>query len=159
MWNYQTYIYCMPSFYCFNVISPKDQQSLTKNGHSDIIQYTFPFSYDFYKFEYYGLLPHAFQRMFTPCVCVCKVITWVWAKQSNFVENAAACSKRKLRARVATRLQYRLWGKMFLPWVFCIVVAQSFFWHVTGLWGRPTSSLKILAWNNDVTFIYLRANK
>ena len=45
-----------------------------------------------------------FQRAFTVCCCVFKVITLVWANQGNFFENANAYSKRTLKATVATHL-------------------------------------------------------
>ena len=45
-----------------------------------------------------------FQRAFTACVCVFKVIALVWANQSKFFENATACSKCALKTRVATNL-------------------------------------------------------
>jgi len=46
-----------------------------------------------------------FQRAFTPCSCVFKVITLVWANQGNYFENATACSKRTLKTTVATQLK------------------------------------------------------
>jgi len=45
-----------------------------------------------------------FQRAFTACSCVFKVITMVLANQRNFFENAAACSKRTLKTTLATQL-------------------------------------------------------
>jgi len=45
-----------------------------------------------------------FQRAFTACVCVFKVITLVWANKSNYFENANACSKRTLKTTVSTQL-------------------------------------------------------
>jgi len=45
-----------------------------------------------------------FQRAFTTCSCVFKVITLVWANKCNYFENATACSKRKLKTTVATQL-------------------------------------------------------
>jgi len=45
-----------------------------------------------------------FQRSFTTCSYVFKVITLVWANQRNFFGNATTCSfsKRTLKLRVAT---------------------------------------------------------
>ncbi len=43
-----------------------------------------------------------FQRAFTACCCVLKVIVLVWANQGNYFENANACSKRALKTTVAT---------------------------------------------------------
>jgi len=45
-----------------------------------------------------------FQRAFTACSCVFKVITLVCANQDNYYENATACSKRTLKTTVATQL-------------------------------------------------------
>jgi len=45
-----------------------------------------------------------FQRAFTSCSCVFKVIALVWANQRNFFENATACSKRIRKTLVATQL-------------------------------------------------------
>ena len=45
-----------------------------------------------------------FQRVFTACCCVFKVITLLWSNLRNYFENAKACSKRTLKTRVATRL-------------------------------------------------------
>jgi len=45
-----------------------------------------------------------FQRAFTACVCIFKVITLVGANQGNYVENATACSKRTLKTTVVTQL-------------------------------------------------------
>jgi len=45
-----------------------------------------------------------FQRAFTACSCVFKVITLVWSKQRNFFENVATCSKRMRKTLVATQL-------------------------------------------------------
>jgi len=45
-----------------------------------------------------------FQRAFTACSCVFKVINLVWANQGNYVENAPACSKRTLKTTVASQL-------------------------------------------------------
>jgi len=45
-----------------------------------------------------------FQRAFTACSCVFKVITLIWANQRNYFENATACSKRTLKTTVATQL-------------------------------------------------------
>jgi len=45
-----------------------------------------------------------FQRAFTACSCVLKVITLVWSNQRNF-ENATACSKRIPKTTVATQLK------------------------------------------------------
>ncbi len=46
-----------------------------------------------------------FQRAFTACVFVLKVITLIWANQGNFFENATACSKRMRKTLVATQLK------------------------------------------------------
>jgi hypothetical protein len=46
-----------------------------------------------------------FQRAFTACSCVLKVITLVWANQRNHFENATACSKRMRKTLVATQLK------------------------------------------------------
>ena len=45
-----------------------------------------------------------FQRAFTACICVLKIITLVWANQNNFFENATVYKKRTLKTRVATSL-------------------------------------------------------
>jgi len=47
-----------------------------------------------------------FQRAFTACGCVFKVMSLVWfgANQCHYFENATARSKRKLKMRVATQL-------------------------------------------------------
>ncbi len=45
-----------------------------------------------------------FQLALTACVCVFKVITLVGSTQSNYFENATACSKRTLKTTVATQL-------------------------------------------------------
>jgi len=45
-----------------------------------------------------------FQCAFTACGCVFKVITLVWANQSNYFENETACSKRTLKTCVSTQL-------------------------------------------------------
>jgi len=44
-----------------------------------------------------------FQRAFTACSCVFKLITLVWANQRNFFENATTCSKRMRKTLVATQ--------------------------------------------------------
>ncbi len=44
-----------------------------------------------------------FQRAFTACVFVLKVITLVGSNQRNYFENATACSKRTLKTTVATK--------------------------------------------------------
>jgi len=46
-----------------------------------------------------------FQRAFTPCGCVFKVITLVGSNQRNYFENTNACSKRTLKTTVATQLK------------------------------------------------------
>jgi len=43
-----------------------------------------------------------FQRIFTACACVFRVITLVGSSQHNFFENKNACSKRTLKPIVAT---------------------------------------------------------
>jgi len=43
-----------------------------------------------------------FQRAFTACSCVFKVITLIRANQRNYFENATACNKRTLKTLVAT---------------------------------------------------------
>jgi len=48
-----------------------------------------------------------FQRAFTACVCVFKVITLVGLSQRNYFENATACSKGMLKTTVATQLYGR----------------------------------------------------
>jgi len=45
-----------------------------------------------------------FQRAFTACSCVFKVITLVGSNQGNYFENATACSKRTLKTTVVTQL-------------------------------------------------------
>jgi len=45
-----------------------------------------------------------FQRAFTACSCVFKVITLIGSNQGNYIENATACSKRTLKTTVATQL-------------------------------------------------------
>jgi len=46
-----------------------------------------------------------FQRAFTACSCVFKLITLVGSNQGNFFENATTCRKRMLKTRVATQLK------------------------------------------------------
>jgi len=46
-----------------------------------------------------------FQRAFTACSCVFKVITLVWVNQRNFFKNATTCSKRIRKTLVATQLK------------------------------------------------------
>ncbi len=46
-----------------------------------------------------------FQRVFTACICVFKVITLVGSNQHNYFENASASSKRTLKMTFATQLQ------------------------------------------------------
>ncbi len=46
-----------------------------------------------------------FQRAFTAYGCVFKEITLVDPNQSNFFENAIACSKRMRKTLVATQLK------------------------------------------------------
>jgi len=53
-----------------------------------------------------------FQRGFTACSCIFKVITLVGSNQGNFFENATTCSKRMLKTRVATQLK---WSFSFFP--------------------------------------------
>jgi hypothetical protein len=48
-----------------------------------------------------------FQRMFTACGCVFKVILLVVSNQGNYFENATACSKRTLKTRVAMQLIFK----------------------------------------------------
>jgi len=48
-----------------------------------------------------------FQRAFTACSCVFKVITLIWVNQRNFFENTTACSKRMRKTLVATQLKDR----------------------------------------------------
>ncbi len=50
-----------------------------------------------------------FQRAFTACSCVFKVIALVWANQRNFFENATTCSKRMRKTLVATQLKIVKW--------------------------------------------------
>ncbi len=45
-----------------------------------------------------------FQRAFTACSCVFKVITLVLANQRNFFENATTCSKRMRKTLIVTQL-------------------------------------------------------
>ncbi len=45
-----------------------------------------------------------FQHAFTACSCVLKVISFVWANQGNFFENANKCRKRMRKTLVATQL-------------------------------------------------------
>jgi len=45
-----------------------------------------------------------FQRAFTGCSCVFKVITLIGSNQGNYFENATACSKCMLKTTVATQL-------------------------------------------------------
>ena len=47
-----------------------------------------------------------FQRAFTVCYCIFKVITLVRDNQCNYFENAKVCSKRTLKMLVAIRLTY-----------------------------------------------------
>jgi len=46
-----------------------------------------------------------FQRVFTACICVFKVITLIGSNQGNYFENAIACSKRTLKTTVAMQLK------------------------------------------------------
>ncbi len=48
-----------------------------------------------------------FQRAFTACVRIFKVITLTWANQGNNFENANACSKHTLKTTFATQLKRR----------------------------------------------------
>ncbi len=47
-----------------------------------------------------------FQRAFTACSCVFKVIMLAWADQGNYFENAIAFSKRMRKTLVATQLKF-----------------------------------------------------
>ena len=58
-------------------------------------------------------MPHAFQRALTACCCIFKEITMVGSNQHNYLENANACSKRKLKTHVAT-------------WLYCLIVLCLF---------------------------------
>jgi len=46
-----------------------------------------------------------FQRVFTSCSCVFKVITLIGSNQGNYFENATEFSKRTLKTTVATQLK------------------------------------------------------
>jgi len=46
-----------------------------------------------------------FQRAFTACSCVFKVITLIGTNQDNYFENATSCSKRMRKTLVATQLK------------------------------------------------------
>jgi len=48
-----------------------------------------------------------FQRAFTVCVWIFKVITLVGSSHGNYFENAIACSKLTLKTTVATQLKWR----------------------------------------------------
>ena len=45
-----------------------------------------------------------FQRAFTACSCVFKVITLIGSNQGNYFENPTTCSKRMRKTLVATQL-------------------------------------------------------
>ncbi len=45
-----------------------------------------------------------FQRAFSACSCIFKVLTLVGSNQSNFFDNATACNKLTLKTLVATQL-------------------------------------------------------
>jgi len=47
-----------------------------------------------------------FQRAFTACSCVFKVITLIGSNQGIYFENATVCSKRTLKMTVAMQLYY-----------------------------------------------------
>jgi hypothetical protein len=55
-----------------------------------------------------------FQRAFTACCFVFKVITLAWANQGNYFENANACSKRTLKTTVATQLKFGRWNVIMM---------------------------------------------
>ncbi len=46
-----------------------------------------------------------FQRAFTVCICIFKVITLAGSNQRNYFENATTCSTCTLKTRVATLLK------------------------------------------------------
>jgi len=52
-----------------------------------------------------------FQRAFTACSCVFKVISLVWDNQDNYFENSIAWSKRTLKTTVATQLISNVYKK------------------------------------------------
>jgi len=45
-----------------------------------------------------------FQREFTACSCIFKVITLIGSNQDYYFENATACSKHTLKTTIATQL-------------------------------------------------------
>jgi hypothetical protein len=55
-----------------------------------------------------------FQRAFTACSCVFKVITLIGSNQGNYFENATACSKRMRITLVATQLKFLTWSVAML---------------------------------------------
>jgi len=57
-----------------------------------------------------------FQRAFTACCCIFKVITLVWANQGNYFENTNACSKHTLKTTVATQLKWLNFKPINIIW-------------------------------------------
>ncbi len=90
-----------------------------------------------------------FQRAFTACSCVFKVITLVWANQRKFIENATTCSKRMRKTLVATQLYYssrcicfsrvtkfsQQWRHIVFAWTKRLI--SSDFRYMEGLQSRP----------------------
>jgi len=62
-------------------------------------------SRNFYNWEELKLrCDSRFQRAFTACSCVFKLITLIGSNQGNYFENATTCSKRMRKTLVATQL-------------------------------------------------------
>jgi len=59
-----------------------------------------------------------FQRAFTACSCVFKVITLVLANQRNLFDNTTTCSKRIRKTLVATQLKVLFFFWTILSCVF-----------------------------------------
>jgi len=81
-----------------------------------------------------------FQRAFTACVCVFKVITLVWANQGNFFKNETTCSKRTLKTTNSTQLNKQLQRATSLTndnYIFLLFTSRN---YITGFLNifRPT---------------------
>jgi len=58
-----------------------------------------------------------FQRAFTACSCVFKVITLIGSNQGNYFENATTCSRRMRKTLVAMQLKYGNSGRTWSSFV------------------------------------------
>jgi len=68
-----------------------------------------------------------FQRAFTACSCVFKVITLIGSNQGNHFENAFTCSKRMRKTLLATLLY--LFRKR----------VSSHIWQPSNIYGNPAT--------------------